>query len=113
MALGASIPSKLGSLIRSFELGDPLSDHWLRALIKELQPDPGDLRRCLRPWPGLHAVQTNLFHSDPDGTKAFSVPLKQRGLMRSSCNVALRHLRSALGCLKASCLLLWPSPVRS
>jgi len=48
MALGASNPSKLGSLIRSFELGDPLSDHWLRALIKELQPDPGDLRRCLR-----------------------------------------------------------------
>ena len=48
VALGASNPSKVGSLIRRFELGDPLSDHWLQALIAALQPDPGDLRRCLR-----------------------------------------------------------------
>jgi len=48
VALGASNPSKVGSLIRSFELGDPLSDHWLQALVEELQPDPNDLRRCLR-----------------------------------------------------------------
>ena len=45
--LGARNPSKVGSLIRSFELGEPLSDHWLQALIAELQPDPDDLRRCL------------------------------------------------------------------
>ena len=45
--LGARNPSKVGSLIRSFELGDPLSDHWLQALIAALQPDPNDLRRCL------------------------------------------------------------------
>lgn len=48
VAIGASNPSKVGSLIRSFELGDPLSDHWLQALVEELQPDPSDLRRCLR-----------------------------------------------------------------
>ena len=48
VALGASNPSKVGSLIRSFELGDALSDHWLQALVEELQPDPDDLRRCLR-----------------------------------------------------------------
>lgn len=48
VVLGASNPSKVGSLIRSFELGDPLSDHWLQALVEELQPDPSDLRRCLR-----------------------------------------------------------------
>ena len=48
VGLGASNPSKVGSLIRSFELGDPLSDHWLQALVEELQPDPNDLRRCLR-----------------------------------------------------------------
>ena len=47
IALGASNPSKVGSLIRSFELGDPLSDHWLQALIAELQPEPDDVRRCL------------------------------------------------------------------
>ena len=29
VALGASNPSKVGSLIRCFELGEPLSDHWL------------------------------------------------------------------------------------
>lgn len=46
--LGARNPSKVGSLIRSFELGEPLSDHWLQVLIAELQPDPQDLRRCLR-----------------------------------------------------------------
>ena len=45
--LGARNPSKVGSLIRSFELGEPLSDHWLQALIAALQPDPNDLRRCL------------------------------------------------------------------
>ena len=47
VALSASNPSKVGSLIRSFELGEPLSDHWLQALIRELQPDPAELRRCL------------------------------------------------------------------
>ena len=45
--LGANNPSKVGSLIRSFELGESLSDHWLQALIRELQPDPAELRRCL------------------------------------------------------------------
>ena len=40
VALGASNPSKVGSLIRSFELGDHLSDHWLQALVEELQPEP-------------------------------------------------------------------------
>ena len=48
VALGAFNPSKVGSLIRRFELGDPLSDHWLQALVEALQPDPDDLRRCLR-----------------------------------------------------------------
>ena len=46
-ALGASNPAKVGSLIRGFELGEPLSDHWLQALIATLQPDPAELRRCL------------------------------------------------------------------
>ena len=45
--LGANNPSKVGSLIRSFELGEPLSDHWLQALIAVLHPDPDELRRCL------------------------------------------------------------------
>jgi hypothetical protein len=46
-ALGASNLSKVGSLIRAFELGEPISDHWLHRLIAELQPDPEQLRRCL------------------------------------------------------------------
>lgn len=45
--LGASNVSKVGSLIRAFELGEPLSDHWFKKLIAELQPDPAELRRCL------------------------------------------------------------------
>jgi hypothetical protein len=45
--LGASNLAKVGSLIRGFELGEPISDHWLQRLITELQPDPADLRRCL------------------------------------------------------------------
>ena len=45
--LGASNISKVGSLIRGFELGEPLSDHWLQALLNYLQPDLADLRRCL------------------------------------------------------------------
>ena len=45
--LGASNVSKLGSLIRAFELGEPLSDHWLQKLVAELKPDPIELRRCL------------------------------------------------------------------
>ncbi|MFM7314643.1 MAG: hypothetical protein ACKO0M_16035, partial [Cyanobium sp.] len=46
--LGASNVSKVGSLIRGFELGEPLSDHWLQKLIAELQPDPNELRHCLK-----------------------------------------------------------------
>jgi hypothetical protein len=46
-ALGASNLSKVGSLIRAFELGEPISDHWLEKLISELQPDPTELRLCL------------------------------------------------------------------
>ena len=45
--LGASNLSKVGSLIRAFELGEPITDHWLEKLIAELQPDPEELRRCL------------------------------------------------------------------
>ena len=45
--LVASNLSKVGSMIRAFELGDPISDHWLEKLIAELQPDPAELRRCL------------------------------------------------------------------
>ena len=45
--LGASNLSKVGSLIRSFELGEPITDHWLEKLIAELQPNPEELRRCL------------------------------------------------------------------
>jgi len=45
--LGASNLSKVGSLIRAFELGEPISDYWLEKLIAELQPDPAELRRCL------------------------------------------------------------------
>lgn len=45
--LGASNVSKVGSLIRAFELGEPLSDHWLQKLIADLQPDPTELRYCL------------------------------------------------------------------
>lgn len=46
-ALGASNVSKVGSLIRAFELGESLSDHWLQKLVAELKPDPIELRRCL------------------------------------------------------------------
>lgn len=46
-SLGASNASKVGSLIRAFELGEPLSDHWLQRLVAELKPDPTELRRCL------------------------------------------------------------------
>lgn len=45
--LGAANPSKVGSLIRTFELGEPICDHWLEKLVAELQPDPDELRRCL------------------------------------------------------------------
>lgn len=44
--LGAANPSKVGGLIRTFELGDSISDHWLQKLIAELQPDPAELIRC-------------------------------------------------------------------
>ena len=46
--LGASNISKVGGLIRVFELGEPLSDHWLQKLITELRPDPAELQRCLQ-----------------------------------------------------------------
>ena len=46
-SLGACNVSKVGSLIRAFELGEPISDHWLEKLIAELQPDPTELHRCL------------------------------------------------------------------
>lgn len=46
--LGASNVCKVGSLIRAFELGEPLTDHWLDRLITELSPDPVELRRCLK-----------------------------------------------------------------
>jgi len=45
--LGASNVSKVGSLIRAFELGEPISDHWLQKLVAELQPHPTELRHCL------------------------------------------------------------------
>jgi hypothetical protein len=45
--LGASNVFKVGGLIRAFELGDPLSHHWLQKLVAELQPDPNELRHCL------------------------------------------------------------------
>jgi hypothetical protein len=45
--LGASNLAKVGSLIRGFELGEPISDHWLEKLIAELRPDPAELHRCL------------------------------------------------------------------
>jgi hypothetical protein len=47
-SLGAKNLSKVGSLIRAFELGEPITDHWLERLIAELQPDPAELRRCLQ-----------------------------------------------------------------
>jgi len=47
LALEPSNLSKVGSLIRAFELGDPISDHWLHKLIAELQPAPIQLRHCL------------------------------------------------------------------
>jgi hypothetical protein len=46
-ALGAGNACKVGSLIREFELGGPINDHWLKKLLAELQPDPAQLRRCL------------------------------------------------------------------
>ena len=46
--LGASNPSKVGSLIRLFELGEQLSDHWLQKLITELKPDPVQLQQCIQ-----------------------------------------------------------------
>lgn len=47
-SLGAKNISKVGSLIRAFELSEPISDHWLEKLIAELQPDPAELCRCLQ-----------------------------------------------------------------
>lgn len=44
--LGAANPPKVGGLIRCFELGGSISDHWLQMLIAELQPDPAELIRC-------------------------------------------------------------------
>ena len=46
--LGATNTSKVGSLIRSFELGEPLSDHWLQKLTAELKPDPAELQQCIQ-----------------------------------------------------------------
>ena len=46
--LGANNPSKVGSLIRCFELGDPLNDHWLQKLSAELMPDPAELQQCIK-----------------------------------------------------------------
>ena len=46
-ALGASNACKVGSLIREFELGGTINDHWLKKLLAELRPDPEQLRRCL------------------------------------------------------------------
>jgi len=46
--LGANNPSKVGSLIRCFELGEPLSDHWLKKLSAELMPDPAELQQCIK-----------------------------------------------------------------
>jgi hypothetical protein len=45
--LGAANLSKVGGLIRTFELGEPICDHWLKKLVAELQPAPAELRRCL------------------------------------------------------------------
>lgn len=45
--LGTGNVSRLGSLIRTFELGEPITEHWLNKLIEELQPDLAELRRCL------------------------------------------------------------------
>lgn len=45
--LGATNLFKVGGLIRAFELGDPLSNHWLQKLVAELHPDPTELRYCL------------------------------------------------------------------
>ena len=47
VALGASNPSKVGSLIRAFEQCEPPGDHWLGKLAVVLQPTPTDLGRCL------------------------------------------------------------------
>ena len=47
-SLGASNVSKVGSLIRAFELGEPLSNYWLEKLISQLQPDPVELKSCLK-----------------------------------------------------------------
>jgi len=45
--LGATNCEKVGSLIRRFEQGGPITDHWLEKLIDVLKPDPDVLRRCL------------------------------------------------------------------
>ncbi|MFM8259962.1 MAG: hypothetical protein ACKN83_09095 [Vulcanococcus sp.] len=55
--LGASNVSKVGSLIRAFELGESISDHWLQKLVAQLQPDPTELRRCLELDQGEAAEQ--------------------------------------------------------
>ena len=45
--LGASNTSKVGSLIRTFELGEEISEHWLQRLVAELKPEPEEWARCL------------------------------------------------------------------
>jgi len=51
--LGASNLSKVGSLIRAFELGEPISDYWLEKLMAELGVPPIS-------WTGLRASHERL-----------------------------------------------------
>ena len=45
--LHASNVSKIGSLIRQFELYGEINSYWLEKLIHELRPDPDSLQHCI------------------------------------------------------------------
>ena len=46
--LGASNISKIGSLIRQFELTGEISNYWFQKLINLLNPEKDELERCLK-----------------------------------------------------------------
>ncbi len=47
-SLGASNISKIGSLVRQFELTGEISFYWFQKLINLLNPDKDELQRCIK-----------------------------------------------------------------
>ena len=47
-SIGASNISKIGSLIRQFELTGEISNYWFQKLINSLNPEKDELQRCIK-----------------------------------------------------------------